>query len=346
MKLLNNLKFRTKLILIFFIPMLGLIMFSGSALIRNFNELREMNMLLSETEISIHIGNLIHQLQIERELSNGFIISKGQNFRTELQRQREVTDTCFRVIKETGIENSKNDEMRAVVGEMYNLSVKRDAVTALTITSGESLTFYSDIINKLISNISAISSETNNSSLVKALSAYTNFITSKENAGIERALLTGVLTNNTFKEDELIKYVNLIAAQQTYLNAFNGTSDYSISAHYTQKLLMAQSVFEEVEKIRSYVFSNYVSAGFEVWFKIVTEKIDAMAQIETLMGKEIMERSALLGDVASKNFWLNLVMVLISSSVVFLLVTVISSDITANWRGAKGGAAANSRECC
>ena len=92
MQFFNNLKLRTRLILIVLFPLVGFLYFSLDSLLEKNAVAVEMEKLEALAGLSVKLGNLAHELQKERGMTAGFLGSKGVKFTSELPAQRNETD--------------------------------------------------------------------------------------------------------------------------------------------------------------------------------------------------------------------------------------------------------------
>ncbi len=83
---------RIKLVLLTAIPAAAMLYFAGTASIEKAGIAKEMEQLESMTELSVKMGEAVHELQKERGMSALFIGSKGAKFVTELPAQRTESD--------------------------------------------------------------------------------------------------------------------------------------------------------------------------------------------------------------------------------------------------------------
>jgi len=111
-------------------------------------------------------------------------------------------------------------EITALKSDMGRINHIREQVSALSISAKDEVAYYTNM-NKKILHIVAISAKlANTPELVKALDSYTNFLKSKERAGIERAVLSNTFAANKFAPGMYVKFITLVAQQDAYIDAF------------------------------------------------------------------------------------------------------------------------------
>ena len=149
----------------------------------------------------------IHETQKERGASAGFIGSKGKKFTSILPKQRKLTDEKLKLLKTDistlNLDNFSNilkNELSKVISISTQIPQIRSKVDTLSISVKDSVAFYTDLNHHILNVTSLTAKLANSPELVKALSAYSNFLKSKERAGIERAVMSATFANDVFKK--------------------------------------------------------------------------------------------------------------------------------------------------
>ena len=85
-----NLKsIRVRLLLLFSALVLGMAWYLVADVSHQFARLQEGSRISAVSEVAVASSALVHELQKERGLSAGFIGSRGEKFRAELEKQRQ-----------------------------------------------------------------------------------------------------------------------------------------------------------------------------------------------------------------------------------------------------------------
>src|SRR3954463_14581380 len=113
------LKIRSRVSAISLVPLLGLIGFSSLSILDNWHRMNAAQQLRDEVTVALAVGELGHQLQIERGMSAAFLADKGAQ-PDALRKQREIADrTAARL---TGLGNegggAAQGELAAALGAM------------------------------------------------------------------------------------------------------------------------------------------------------------------------------------------------------------------------------------
>jgi len=89
---MKNLKISTSIALSLLLPIVGLVLFSGSMVLDKRHTATDMQGLHDLAQLAPVISNLAHELQMERGASAVFIGSKGKKLKEELPQQFTITD--------------------------------------------------------------------------------------------------------------------------------------------------------------------------------------------------------------------------------------------------------------
>ncbi|WP_025270453.1 methyl-accepting chemotaxis protein [Hippea sp. KM1] len=293
---MRNATLKTKLSIVIAITSIALLFFAGSLVLTKFEAYSNLSESRSLVELSVKIGDLVHELQKERGASAGFIGAKGTKFREILSNQRIQTDQKLKDLLSLAkhINIDKNPRFakyfKAALSELNGLSSMRRRVDSLSIGVRQEVAYYTQINANLLNAVGAIGFETDNSHISKDLNAYTNFLLSKERAGIERAVLSNTFAQNHFGPGMYEKFITLIAEQNAYMHSFEISANDKFLNYYRTHF-QGPSI-EEVNKMRQIAISHFGKGNFgvdpEYWFKTITKKINILKNIEDFMEKAII----------------------------------------------------------
>ena len=239
--------------------------------------------------LSSKLSLYIHETQKERGASAGFLSSKGKKFTDILPKQRELSDKRLELLKENikalELENFSDylkQELSKVVSMSEQLPTIRNKVDSQSISVKESVAFYTKL-NTHILNVTSLTAKLSDSpELVKALSAYSNFLKAKERAGIERAVLSATFANDSFKEGVFSRWIALKAEQKSYTDAFASIADKKTLLFFNKS--MKDPSIAQVEAYRKVALEKGSVGGFGKdsvsWFKTITKKIDVLKKID------------------------------------------------------------------
>ena len=89
---LKYIKLSQAIALIAILPSIAAIFFATQLILSEAERSTKASKVSDITELSLKLNNLVHELQKERGASAVFLSGKGQNFHTELNKQRKNTN--------------------------------------------------------------------------------------------------------------------------------------------------------------------------------------------------------------------------------------------------------------
>jgi methyl-accepting chemotaxis protein len=303
--MLKNLRISLKLLLMVSAPLLGLLVFSVRDMADKYQVLGDVGTTRTVTGLSVRVGSLIHEIQKERGLSSGFINSKGDKFKDELAKQRELVDTEFKKVKEYEGSNARalsvvQKAMDAAGGSRVKLQETRGNIDALKIEGKDSFEYYSGLIASYLDVVAAVAGSSMNAEITRKATAYHAFVEAKEETGKERASLNAVFTADRFTDELLQRTFMILSAQKTYLDVFRDYAAPEDLAFLAER--EKSETFKKVEELRAAALSKGMAGGFgvtpETWFAGSTAKINAMKEVEDRLAKEVEDAAAKLASRA------------------------------------------------
>ncbi len=291
-----NIKIKTKLIYIVFVPLIALIGLVSILVIDNYNKSIAMDKLNSAVELSVSITSLVHETQKERGATAGFIGSAGKKFADKLPSQRKLTDVKISELKnrlQTFKLNDYSSKYQAQVNQALSsldkISNIRTQVSALSIPAKDAIGYYTKMNGEFLATITILSSISGDASIANEISAYSNFLQAKERAGIERAVGSATFANDKFGTGAREKFTSLITAQDTYLNTFKQLSSKD-GLDALSNTLKGKDV-DEVNRMRDIALRSSEIGGFgidpNVWFSQITLKINKLKKVDDYISKNL-----------------------------------------------------------
>ncbi len=286
--------------------------------------------------ISQKLSLLIHETQKERGASAGYLGSKGKKFANILPKQRKLTDKRNKQLKAylstldlQTFSKELRSEIQSLGQDMRKINQIRSHVDNFTISIKEEVFYYTKM-NKKILNIIALSAKlANTPELVKALDSYTNFLKSKERAGIERAVLSATFAADKFTPGMYAKFITLTAEQDAYTDAFLSMATDKAKELY--KTTMNSPIVDEVNKMREIAKSKANQGGFGVdsivWFQTITKKINLLKKVDDSLARN---NDAILAKIESgyeTRTAITLVGYIAFAIIIFIIITFISKGV-------------------
>jgi len=257
--------------------------------------------------LSQKLSLLIHETQKERGASAGFIGSAGNKFKDILPKQRTSTDDKYKNLKNyiSKLDLHKfpaelTSEIKSFNSKIGNIGRIRLEIDNLSISVKDEVKYYSQMNASILNIVSLTAKLASTQELVKALSSYSNFLKSKERAGIERAVLSATFAADKFGNGMFEKWIKLVAEQNAYLDSYLSIATNDSKALYKNK--MGSNVIIEVDKMRDIASNKSITGGFGVdsvvWFKTITKKINLLKQVDDELAKQ---NDKILESIESKS---------------------------------------------
>ena len=298
MTILKNFTIKVKLLFLVLVAVAGILFLSANLIFESYQNYTQNRNLKKCVLLSVNISNLVHELQKERGRTAGFLGSKGKKFAKEIEAQREYTDIKKKKLSEflKKIEFSKSEpqirkELKKAYIQLRKLNEIREKVDKFAINTKEAISYYTAMNTYFLDTIAIISKKSKNEKIAKELIAYTNFLLSKERAGIERAVLSNTFARDKFLPGFFVKFITLLTEQKSYLNSFMIVAPQKFIDYYTSNVT-GESV-EEVKKMEEIAISKAQTGGFKIepgyWFKKITQKIELLKEVENYISKKLNE---------------------------------------------------------
>ena len=253
--MLKNLTIKQKLIFLSVLTISVILLFSLKLSYDTFNSYKNTKDTASLIELSVKMSAVLHELQKERGTSAGFLGSKGVKFSDALPRQHSSTDAKISELN-TYIKNHPSQYTQKVTKDIDLNSIlsMRTKVKSQTLPVSGAVKFYTAINKNIIDLASNFSTVPKNQELRTNFNSLVIFISSKERAGIERAVLSSVFSKDKFTRATAAKFQSLVSEQKAITNLFVQTanSDMQKAYHETE----SDNSFAEVDLYRKIAMQN------------------------------------------------------------------------------------------
>ncbi|MDD5400667.1 MAG: methyl-accepting chemotaxis protein [Sulfurimonas sp.] len=313
----------------------------GIALSKAINDKFTITQSQELNALSQKLSLVIHETQKERGSSAGFLGSGGKQFGDILPKQRADTTKEYEnlkaYIKTLDLDSFPKElkgEISAFDSDMSKIAQIRSSIDSLSISVKDEVAYYTNMNTKILNIVSLSAKAAASQELVKALSAYSNFLKSKERAGIERAVLSSTFAADKFGEGVFAKWVTLVAEQDAFIDAYLSMATESSKTLYNQKI--NSPIVAEVNKMREIAKAKAFEGGFGVdsvvWFKTITDKINLLKEVDD----ELAKQNGILIDELKSTSITNATIALGSYSafavVIFIIIFIISRGVNRSVR--------------
>ncbi len=336
MPALHHFSIKAKLALMLVFPIIGLLYFSISGVLEKAATVSNLRTMQALSGLAVKSSALIHEAQKERGMSAGFLGSQGTKFVAELPKQRELTDqkaadlqALLGQLDASQFGPQFQASLNGAVEQIGKIGEMRKNITALQTQPKESFDFYSALIGGFLDVISQISKSSRHDEVARATTAYLMFLNGKEQAGRERATLSGVFAANHFKPEVFRRFISLVSVQASYFSLFATFAEGGAVDFYRQK--MAGTYSTEVDEMRQIAMDKASEGEFGVeptrWFGSITKKIDAMKEVEDRLSGDLNELVGQLSGDAKAQLVSNAAITLAALAAALLLSFVIARGI-------------------
>ena len=308
----------------------------GIAMNKAANERSALTQAQKLNILSQKLSLLIHETQKERGASAGFIGSKGTKFADILPSQRVKTNTKYNELKEyiktldlSNFPQELNNEISSFNNKIGRIGQIRLEVDNLKISVKDEVTYYTKVNTNILNIVALTAKFATTQELVKALDSYTNFLKSKERAGIERAVLSGTFAADKFGEGMFAKWVKLVAEQDSYLDSYLAMATQDSKELYKSK--MSSPIVNEVNQMRKIATKKYLTGNFGIdsvhWFKTITKKINLLKQVDDELAHQNDLLLEMLESKSKTVATITLVSYILFSIAMFIIIFFISKGV-------------------
>lgn len=288
----KRLTIKSRLFLSSMLTMFVLIAFATSHIYEDYKIYRDGQKTNDVVVLSSKLSAYLHELQKERGASSGFVGSNGTKFNDIIKEQHKVT-SVKRDLLQQYLSNNKNEFTDIVQKNIDDtkLAEIRQRVLGLTIAAPELLEYYTTLNKHIIDTIALLSTQAISIEMRNDLNALAIFITAKERAGIERAVLSNTFAKNEFNKALYAKFIEVVTQQEILLNLFKTVASKTFNTLYTQT--SNDVSFNEVDKMRKIAQQKERDFGIDAtyWFSTVTQKIDKLKEFEDAMNHHVLEKA-------------------------------------------------------
>jgi methyl-accepting chemotaxis protein len=300
--MLKNLTIRKKLLILSFSALFFIMAYAARTTYVTYKEYKNSKETKDFITISIKLSNVVNELQKERGMSAGYLGSKGKKFADMLPSQRVKTDQKITLLKDALLtleaDTSIIEDMPKIIDIDY-LKDMRFRVDSLSTSVKDEVAFYTNLNKTIINTIAHYAIYIENTKVLSKFNSFILFITAKERAGIERAILSNVFATDRFSKKMYAKFKTLVSEQNSFINLFKSFSDNEVLSLY--KEYTKDPSFAEVERMRNIASSRDSQFGIDptYWFKTITQKINTLKKLEDKLATNMNKKT---DDIISSAF--------------------------------------------
>ncbi|MDQ7045164.1 MAG: nitrate- and nitrite sensing domain-containing protein [Sulfurimonas sp.] len=313
--MLRKMSIKVKMSLMIIIPAIAIVTLLSIDSYKSYNNYNELLQIEEATILATKISAMVHNTQKERGASAGFISSSGKNFKNALIQIRKDTDktisemqTFYKTMNFSVYPQEMQTKMADAMHRLSKINATRTHVNSLTYNVSQTVSYYTPLNADFLDMIAHIAKASSNKQMTTSLTAFANYLYSKERAGIERAIMAVTFTKNSFPDGLYAKFVKLLSQQDTYINRFLFLDSKENISFYKQTL--AGEAVDEVTRMRKIALSN-IDGGFSIksqyWFEMISTKINLLKKIENHLSDNILIQVKSLENKAKSNMIISIV---------------------------------------
>jgi diguanylate cyclase (GGDEF)-like protein/PAS domain S-box-containing protein len=308
---LQNTPIGQRIALALALPILGLLFFALWVL-SGYQQMASSTRSLREmAELAPAINTLVHELQLERGTSAGFIGSGGRSFADALPLRQTATDQKLQDLTRSlaPFQRSLSEERLGLQIQEAQKTIKmlpllRRAVGDRVIAVDELTARYSQTIGELIAIIKEMLLVSTSAELSRAISAYVHLMEAKELLGMERAVGVTYFSGGRMESSVRNEHIRLIERQKLSLEQFR----FLVSPEQNRLLEDMLSGVEsaELERLRHIVLRDpRVGAVERVeathWFDTMTKRINRLKLVEDVQAGDLIAQAQTIEEEAQNS---------------------------------------------
>ena len=331
--MLDKLSIKVKLGLMVFVPAVVIFLLLSMKAYSNYGKVVELSKIEEATILATKISAMVHNTQKERGASAGFLGSGGKRFADILPSIRVDTDKTaanmklfYKSMDMSKYPKEMQNQLNSALSQLSRLDSVRRGVNSLEYTTPQAVAYYTSLNAAFINTIANVAKMSSDVQMSASLNAFTNYLLSKERAGIERAVMSGTFAKDYFPDGFYAKFAKLTSEQDVYMSRFLFLTSEENRNFYTSTLV-GKSI-DEVNRMREIAF-KHIDGGFSVdanyWFKTITAKINLLKKVENHLADSILLETKTLKDKANSGMYMTIV-----ENIIIMLVILGFGGIVAN----------------
>jgi len=344
--MLSKFSIKQKLISIMMIPLIVVILLSAKLAYNAYVETTNLQKIEKIVILSTKIGAMVHETQKERGMTAGFLGSKGKKFVDALPRQRENVNSrkeeLLNYLKNFNAKDYAQEFQTALstgLSQLEQIDDIRNKVSSQSIKTGSAISFYTKVNGQFLDVIGSSIQLSDNARLLQKLAAYSNFLLSKERAGIERAVGANTFARDSFGKGMRVKFNNLVAKQDAYMDSFLKVASIADQKFYDNTVNGEAIV--KVNQMREVLLSSGKTSNFGIeakyWFDTITKKINLLKKIEDFLANGIVDTANIEKDKTFNETMIFAILTTLGIALTLILARTIAFTLLVDVKEVKAG---------
>jgi len=301
--------FKAKLVVMVAVPLAALVLLLGFDIADRFSRQRDLQDIVVASALISDAERVIDELRLERSRSSLYLSSVGSLYRSELIGQWEETDAALATFNGALARYEDDQEGRSLVLQYSDLREDLEQVDGMRrralesdATWSESLAFYSSLVKQFRNSTDGMRQFVRlDSELTTLFMGFLHVSDAVEAAGVERAVVSRVLTEGTIEHDELDLLGRLAGRQEDALQSYNHHVPSGLRSPYPTDLASAE--LDRVAAARGQLATGDFSLDPGEWFDIASVPIDTLHTTKDGLLVALEKRSKELADEAHTEMW-------------------------------------------
>jgi len=335
---MNYKSLQFKILIIFTMPAIALVYFSYSLVSSKYQELETSSLHTLSAKITYTLSDFMHNIQIERGLSAGYIVLKSSLSKKTLQEQYKHTDKAYQEIL-TYIYNKSNHRaslyslfgeknkpfITKIINEFQQISSIRQKVLNSNISFKDEIGFYSEINEQILNSINIFmnfSDEKTN----RDNDALYKLQHQKETMGLIRAYIYNQLLSNYNNQITINMAKELELTQEMLHREFYIHASIPSIALYNAGI--DATLHNELQQMLIKFFHKKLTRDdANKWFTLSSKYINQIESISNNMLKSSLDMTKSRQDNATKSLYIVAVLWVLSLLAFLFLLYILKKLI-------------------
>ncbi|MEU8266222.1 nitrate- and nitrite sensing domain-containing protein [Sphaerisporangium sp. NPDC049002] len=305
-------------------------------------------------EFVTNLGDLGHQLDLERDVSARYVAAGRRGSQAKLTDQRNAVDAAVQIVQDRRkvVEPALGEIGRQVVSRLLDrlteLRSLRTTITDSQLPALPALQKYSLVLDDLLTVFDETARGSTDETLDASASSLASLSRAAEQASRQRGLVAVALTARRFTQAELEAFNAARAEQASELKVFFSRATLAERQMYAdtvsgQKIDRAAGLVERIlELTRENQPLSGISGGgasdTDFWFDAASEGLNRMHDVQRALGRSIVDRAAELARGDQSQAAINIAIVAILLILVLAITIVMARSLVSPLRRLRGEA--------
>ena len=298
---------RARLLALVGLTLTVLSLFAAVVLVDRYRQGQAYALGVQATEEAALTADLIHQLQIERGLTGGFISTQGSAQAADaLGRQRAQSDQRIATLS-TALAKQAPETLQKLEAMSQGLTETRGKVNDLALDTPAAIAWYSAQIDQWLARIGSLQRQSPDAEFSRRITAYFYLVSAKEFYGRERALINAALNSRKPLGELGLRNLQTIVSRQATFEALLRANADAADAQMFEEVLQSKASGLALE-IRNHVIEQGNKGDYSIpasqWWSQITAKMDAVKQVDDQMSLHLIDGARQKARQRTHELWL------------------------------------------